>query len=880
MTLHKAGETYKIGSLHLGKIPVQLALVLGVAFLYIVMFRWNQSLFGNVGFVLITVPVILAGWYFGRIAGLASSLAATILNAILVRSLLGENWIAWLAYGWPGNILLAGVGYIAGVLKYRSLEKTKVEKKLRERERHLSQLNILTQNILDPRYPELMYFHLISHLTNLFVADYGHLVLWDANVQQAILMACTQALEIPASGIPLEEAESERARGVLQSKKAIFINDVLQSSQHILPSILKDHTGEVRSALCIPLVAGNEKIGAATILFVEDHSFTPDEITSAEMVGRQAAIALGNVHQKNEIQQRLRESDALTAISRALSQTERISLDHVLQLIVDSARELIPGTEQAVIHLLEEREEEKILIPRAVTGFDIAEGGKVKMHLGEGVAGQVMASGQPTNVANVDGDPRFLRQGDKPRFRSLLVAPVQSGEKKLGTISVQSGKAEAFTDEEMRLLAALGTQASIAIENARLLETTQQGLKEVNALYRITQGLAASLDTEQLMKEVVDLLQQSFGYYHVAILVVDPETEDFVEHYGSGALGKFLIGERLPAGAGIIGHAAATGKPFFTNDVNRVVFYFPHPLLPETQSELAMPIKVENHVMGVLDVQQCPPGRLTERDLHLVGTVAEQLAVALQKASLYSELQSSLAQEQAMRSQLIQSERLALVGRLLASVSHELNNPIQAIQNALFLLQEERGISPQGQQDLQIVLSETERMAGLIDRLRTSYRSTRVEDLQPVQVNQVVEDVYALIATHLRHNKISFEFHPEPDLPYIAALPDQIRQVILNLLMNGVEAMHSGGRLIVSTELDGCEVLLTIADTGTGIAAELLPNIFDAFITSKKSGTGLGLTITRDIVQRHHGHIQAENNAEGGATFKVWFPAQPEEKRT
>ena len=109
-----------------------------------------------------------------------------------------------------------------------------------------------------------------------------------------------------------------------------------------------------------------------------------------------------------------------------------------------------------------------------------------------------------------------------------------------------------------------------------------------------------------------------------------------------------------------------------------------------------------------------------------------------------------------MRDQLVQNERLATMGRLLASVSHELNNPLQAIQNALFLLREEKGISAQGKQDLDIVLSESERMAALISRLRATYRPAQVGDFHPMQINDLIEDVYALIATHLRHNEISF----------------------------------------------------------------------------------------------------------------------------
>ena len=126
-------------------------------------------------------------------------------------------------------------------------------------------------------------------------------------------------------------------------------------------------------------------------------------------------------------------------------------------------------------------------------------------------------------------------------------------------------------------------------------------------------------------------------------------------------------------------------------------------------------------MVGVLDIHQIQSGRLTQRDLQLMTSVADQLAVALQKANFYTNLQTSLNQEKDMRLQLIQSERLAVVGRLLASVSHELNNPLQAIQNALFLIKEEEKLSLQGSQDLEIILSETERLSILLERLRTSF---------------------------------------------------------------------------------------------------------------------------------------------------------------
>ena len=134
--------------------------------------------------------------------------------------------------------------------------------------------------------------------------------------------------------------------------------------------------------------------------------------------------------------------------------------------------------------------------------------------------------------------------------------------------------------------------------------------------------------------------------------------------------------------------------------------------------------------------------------------------------------------------------------------------------------------------------------------------------------------MYALISSHMRHKQIAFEFFPDPELPAVSGISDQIRQVVLNLFLNAIEIMKPGGCLTVQTQglHSQQEVLLSVKDTGPGIDPEILPDIFEPFITNKATGTGLGLTITHDIIHQHHGRIEAENNPEGGAIFKVWLP--------
>jgi len=913
------------------------------------------------------------------------------------------------------------------------------EKALSARERYLSLLNKITTQIITTQDLETLSQELVENIKELLGADDCYMTRWDEEGGKAIPLSSTAKMEQPYQQIEFPTNLTSMTSSVIKKGHVLVAEDTL-NSPYISPKLAKRFPAQ--SMLGIPMLYGNTKLGAILVAYNTPHKFERDEIERAEQAGRQIAIALWSVEQDFELKRRVKEQSALAQITTMLSQTEHIGLANLLTLIVDSARELIPEAQQAVIHLIDKTQ--TYLIPEAVSGYESFDGNRGKLRFGEGIAGLVVAERDSIYIPSIDKDERFVAVNPNARYRSLLVSPIISGPQTLGTISIQSEKAYAFSKNEINLLGELGQQAAIAIENARLyaaeheqrllaetsadatlalvshterekvlyeilnqvqklipgcganialldgdvlrtaawrgyenrgegifkelvkhthmypmeqklmrnpkpilvrdthndpdwkiipglewirshlcipllwnkellgflyidedtpdkfteetanrltplvnattvalestilIETTRKALSEVSALYHINKGLVA-LDTDELLQEAVELLRNNFNYYHVQVFVIDQETGNLILKAASGEIGKKMVENRheIRAGAGIIGYAAETGAPFFTNNVHEVVFFISNPLLPATNAEMAIPIRNGNQLYGILDIQQTAARPFIQRDQQLVMTVADQIAVALHKAELYENLQSALQQEKTIRNQLIQNERLAVMGRLLASVSHELNNPLQAIQNALFLLKEEKGMSQQGVNDLEIVIAESERMAGMIERLRDTYRPPQAEDLQPTHLNIIIEDVYALLATHLRKNQVAFEFRPDPALPAISALPDQIRQVALNLMINAVEAMPSGGKLTVSTTYlpDTKEVLLFVSDTGTGIPASILPYIFDPFITNKKRGTGIGLTISHDIVIKHRGRIIAGNNdGETGATFKVWLP--------
>lgn len=598
--------------------------------------------------------------------------------------------------------------------------------------------------------------------------------------------------------------------------------------------------------------------------------FDSEALEMARLFADQAAVAIVNMRQHTSLRRRLQESEAMAAISRALNET--LNTERTLLMIVDAARRIIPQVEQAVIHLLEE--DQQALRPAAVSGAETGASRRgrreITMRPGAGVAGQVMAEGIVINVSDTLTDPRYLPLGRVSQMRSLLVAPVQSGQRRLGTISVQSATPNAFSADDEWLLATLGVQAALAIENARLFEIERRRAEEAEALQHVTEPLISRLNLREMLSAVIEAITTIANYKYVSIFLL--EDDQLVARAHKGYTLPLPI---LSRDQGISGRVARTGQPAFVPDVRRDPDYVE--AASSVRSLIGVPLIHTSQTLGVLIVESDAERGLDVSDLNWLINVGRQLSVAIQNTRLVADLEKALLQEKAARAQLVQTEKLAAMGRLVASVAHELNNPLQAIQNALYLVKQESGLSGQAREDLQVALTEADRMAELISRLRDTYRPATREDFQLESLNLLIEDVRRLITTHLRHNQVICEVIADPHLPLMRGLRDQLKQALLNLCLNAVEAMPGGGRLTIHTSVQPQtqSLLLTIADTGGGIAAEALPNVFDPFFTTKESGTGLGLAITHDIVRRHGGRIEVQSELGQGTTFQVWFPIEP-----
>jgi two-component system, sporulation sensor kinase C len=212
---------------------------------------------------------------------------------------------------------------------------------------------------------------------------------------------------------------------------------------------------------------------------------------------------------------------------------------------------------------------------------------------------------------------------------------------------------------------------------------------------------------------------------------------------------------------------------------------------------------------------------------------------------------------------------------MVASVAHELNNPVQTIQNCLFLTTQDIPTSSPIHEYLDMALSETRRVSKLVSQLREIYRPAKAEPMQSLDLLSITEEVKTLLLPHLQHNQVTWVQSADQQEIIVAGISDQIKQVFLNISLNAIEAMQpEGGCLSVDISLlaERNQVCISFRDTGPGISQENLAKLFEPFFTTKESGIGLGLSICYDIIDRHLGEITVDSKLDEGSTFTVWLP--------
>jgi two-component system NtrC family sensor kinase len=355
------------------------------------------------------------------------------------------------------------------------------------------------------------------------------------------------------------------------------------------------------------------------------------------------------------------------------------------------------------------------------------------------------------------------------------------------------------------------------------------------------------------------------------LVLVDPQSgERIVAQHVAGEV------ELNPHGGAIqlaiVDQVMKSGQPLVINNSSDDPLFW-RQLDSEVHSALCVPLVVRDGVVGAIQVVNKRKSQFTKNDLALFLSIAASVAAAIENSWLYHELADFTEELERSQAQLIQAEKMAAVGRLAASIAHEINNPLQAIHNSLHLTLRPTLSEEKKSRYLAMAQEEVGRLIDIVRRLLEFYRPSRGRKTI-TDVNSVIDNVLTLTNKRLQHGRISVKTQLAPDLPLLRVVPDQLAQVFLNIVINAIEAMPHGGLLTIRAARmrDGKSVHITFADNGPGIDEQTKTSIFEPFFTTKHTGTGLGLAISYGIVERHGGQIAVKSKPGAGSSFSVQLP--------
>ncbi len=388
-------------------------------------------------------------------------------------------------------------------------------------------------------------------------------------------------------------------------------------------------------------------------------------------------------------------------------------------------------------------------------------------------------------------------------------------------------------------------------------------------LEEFQQTLALVAQPESLYASVLRGVAELFGCERTALLLLEPDWNLFRPAAARGFAGERFDSLRLRPSDNLINWLRVNETPLAV-EPGSGVFRFLSAAEQETLVALGVricaPLVSMNRIVGLLLLGPRGENDFDEQDLTLLTALAAQAALAIENALLNRQQTERLRH-------MYRAERLATAGQLASGVAHEIRNPLTAIRSTIQLLARDFQGDAARRELLDDVVAEVDRINQIITQLLSFARSSEFS-IAPVGLNTVLDFAAGLITAQARMQgvRIARELRDVPPVPGDEA---QLKQLFLNLLMNALQAMPSGGELCIeSGPLDATAVRVSIADTGCGIDPEVLERIFDPFFTTKPEGTGLGLSVSYAIIERHRGEIAVRSTPGKGTTVILKLPVE------
>jgi signal transduction histidine kinase/DNA-binding NarL/FixJ family response regulator len=432
---------------------------------------------------------------------------------------------------------------------------------------------------------------------------------------------------------------------------------------------------------------------------------------------------------------------------------------------------------------------------------------------------------------------------------------------------------------------AAAAQAGVALGRARSLQETHQRVSELATVNSISQALGTELDLDALIELVGEQMRRTFKADIVYVALHDRRSNliHFPYEYGEKL-------ETIRFGEGLTSRILESGQPLLINEdiEGRHTALQTQQIGVQAKSYLGVPIVVGNEAIGVISVQSTTvEGRFDEADVRLLSTIAANVGIAIENARLYTAAQEAKAAAEAANQ---------AKSAFLSTVSHELRTPLtsvlgfakvsrQTLENKLFphIQTDDPKVQRQIRQikeNLQIIVSEGERLTTLINNVLdlAKIEAGKVEwQMQPLAISSVIDRATTATAALFEKKGLALVKDVAADLPEVVGDQDKLIQVVINLISNAVKFTERGS-VTCQTRLDNSDIVISVIDTGLGIAPQDQPKVFEKFkqvgdtLTDKPKGTGLGLPICKEIVEHHGGSIWVESEPGRGSTFSFTVP--------
>ncbi|MDI6769350.1 MAG: GAF domain-containing protein [Anaerolineales bacterium] len=393
--------------------------------------------------------------------------------------------------------------------------------------------------------------------------------------------------------------------------------------------------------------------------------------------------------------------------------------------------------------------------------------------------------------------------------------------------------------------------------------------------------ITSTLDLNTLFTRTVNLIRERFGFYHAAIFVIEESGMNAVLEEGTGKAGEEMKsrGHSLPVGSrSIVGTVTSTGTPLVVNNTAINPTHRYNPLLPDTRAEAAIPLRIGERIIGAIDIQSQQAEAFIPADIAVLQALADQIAIAIDNARSYEIAQQAIKEMRELDS---------LKSQFLANMSHELRTPLNSIIgfSRVILKGIDGPVSELQQQDLTAIYNSGQHLLRLINDILdlSKIEAGKMElNFEDVNIADMINSVIPTLTGLIQDKPIKLERIIAADIPNIPADSMRLRQVLLNLLSNAVKFAGKGKITIragVENNPQGQpEVIIKVSDSGPGITPENQKKLFqpfsqvDASPTRKTGGSGLGLSISRRLVEMHNGRIGVQSTVGKGSTFFFTLP--------